>query len=254
MGVISLISPYFRPLSSGPSVRVGQIVWAPVPNLEATPMVIEAERPIPTSHGAARARFTPLDDKHFSRKKIYKLPILSLHLGETEELLAFRAKKRPCVIVGTSSTLLQDAAEKAVPEHHREERVVVAPIYDLSSEEDPKGFDTVMATRVRHLLYRQFFPIASWTETRTGVQGALSLREGILRFDRLQFIFPAPPALVPWPLALTEEVMELLHAWLHHYFHAPQSETLREVVELVQEKIPPEANMPARRGEPKAKK
>jgi hypothetical protein len=182
---------FFEPHDRLGKPVLGQMGWAPTPNLQPQPFVIEAERIEPASHTEARAKWVPLNQDHFTQRATKGLPILNLNVGETEELLGFKAKKRPVVVVGTAATLWGGLEQEGTRRHQEEDRIVLVPIYDLASEDDPRGFGSVLATRVRHLLYRQYFPIAAWQETRN-VRGGSSFREGIARFDRLQFLLPNP--------------------------------------------------------------
>jgi hypothetical protein len=61
--------------------------------------------------------------RSFLKTIVKSLPILNLHLGETEGLLAYKAKKRPVVIVGTRATSLGGIDKEAKP-HHEETRIV----------------------------------------------------------------------------------------------------------------------------------
>lgn len=241
MGLLAYFgNDYFQPLDRIGRPELGQMGWAPTPNLQPQPFVIEAERVDPASHSEARARWVPLNGQHFTRRASKGLPVLNLNVGETEELLGFKAKKRPVVVVGTAATLLGGLAQDARKRHHEEDRIVLAPIYDLASDDDPHGFGSVVATRVRYLLYRQYFPIAGWQETRR-IRGGSSFREGIARFDRLQFLLPNPPGLELAPVRLAPDVLMLMHAMLWVYLHAEPISELREMQEFLAGLLPDEA-------------
>src|SRR5579863_2553756 len=208
-------SGFYTALDGRDGPTLGQLVWTPVPNLTPHASVVEAERTQDTSHQQVRARFVPLNDGHFVRRDHKQLPILNFKLGETEEMVAFKAKRRPAVVVGVGATVLGGLDQYARP-HHEENRVVLAPVYGLRSEDDPSGFSSVMAARVRHLLYRQYFPLAEWKEkrSRSTFPSACSIQEGIVRFDRLQFVTPSPPGCRLVPLRVSDDVIPLLHGML----------------------------------------
>jgi len=238
MGLLDDIgNEYFQPLDRIGRPELGQMGWAPTPNLQPQPFVIEAERVDPASHSEARARWVPLTDQHITRRATKGLPILNLNVGETEELLGFKAKKRPVVVIGTAASLLGSLGPEAAKRHHEEDRIVLAPVYDLASEDDPYGFGSVVATRVRHLLYKQYFPIAAWQETRN-IRGGSSFREGIARFDRLQFLLPNPPGLELAPVKLAPDVLMLMHGMLWVYLHAEPIDELREMQEVLADMLP----------------
>jgi hypothetical protein len=238
MGLIAYFGDnFFEPLAAVGAPEIGQIGWAPVPFLQPQPNVIEVERIESGSHDPVRAKFVPLRDLHFTKKSPKGLPILNIHLGETEELLAYKAKKRPVVVVGTRSTVLGSLGQEAKP-HHEESRTVVAPIYGLATEDDPRGFGSILSTRVRHLLYLQFFPFAEWRETRHDLKGASWFNEGIIRFDRLQFLLPSAPGLQLAPVRMAPEVRGLIHNVLWAYLHAEPSPELIEMREVLRSVLP----------------
>lgn len=243
MGLLQYVgSSYYTQLDSTDGPLLGQIVWTPVPNLTPHTSVVEAERTTATSHAQVRARFVTLNDTHFKPRDPKALPILNFRLGETEEMIAFKAKRRPAVIVGDHATVLGGPDEHRKP-HHEENRIVVAPIYGLRSEDDTSGFSSIMAARVRHLMYRQYFPLAEWKETRTRKThpDACCLQEGIIRLDRLQFVTPSPPGCRLVPLRLSDNVFPLLHAMIWAYFHAEPSKNLVELREVLASCLPNEA-------------
>src|SRR2546428_8825899 len=91
-----------------------------------------------------------------------------------------------------------------------------------------------------HLLYRQYFPIAAWQETRN-IRGGSSFREGIARFDRLQFLLPNPPGLDLAPVKLAPDALMLMHAMLWVYLHAEPIAELREMQDVLSGFLPEEA-------------
>lgn len=242
-GVLDLLDPYCEGIEETKNVCLGQLAWAVVPNIETTPQVIEGERSSNPSHSTARARWVPMGDQHFKRRVRAGLPILQFALGETEELVAYKAKLRPAIIVGTRGASL-GGLEKKTPLHHDERRVAVAPIYDLRTEDDPKGFGSILATRVRYLLYPQFFPFGGWTETRSSVLSRTSFREGVVRFDRIQFLLVGQAGLHLAPVKLAKDALALMHHSLWSYLHADEHEFLKEMRGLVRESLPDEAKPP----------
>jgi hypothetical protein len=241
MGLTQLITPYFAPLDTVDKPRLGQIAWAPVPHLEHHPHVLEAEREDDRSHEKARARWVEVKDTHFKKRQSKGLPILSFHLGETEELLCYKAKRRPVVVVGRAASTYQGLGK--APAHHEEDRIVVAPIYGLRSEDDPNGFGEIVDVRVRHLVYKQYFPIAAWKEKRTDVVGACSVGPGIARFDRLQFLIPSQPGVRLAPVMLAKDPFRIMHYMLWEYLHAQPADELLEIKEVLRTYLPAEAGI-----------
>lgn len=241
MGLVQYFGgSFYAPLANAKELVLGQFVWCPAPALLPDPYVLEAERPIKTSHAIATARYTPMTDAHFKKREQKELPILNLRLGETDEIIAYKAKLRPGIVVGLGANMLGGAA--VVAKHHEENRAVVAPVYDVRTEDDPHGFSPEMSARVRHLMYKQYFPVAPYTERRLprDVIGGVSLREGVARFDRLQFVAQKKPGCVPIPLRLSDDVLALLHAQLWTYLHAEPLQPLEEMRSVLLELAPKE--------------
>jgi|HubBroStandDraft_6_1064221.scaffolds.fasta_scaffold380453_2 hypothetical protein len=245
MGLLTLMSSqdFFEKIDRHGPPTVGQIIWTPVPHLNPQPTVLEVTRQQDDKHPFAYAKWVPMTDKHFTRQSPKGLPILRLNLGETEEMIAFKAKVRPAVIVSTRAAVIGGLAAKTVASHHEENRLVVAPVYGLRDDEDPNGFSGEMATRVRHLMYPQFFPFHSWKEART-IHGVCSFKEGIVRFDRLQFVNPSPPGCSPVLLKFSEDALSIMHAMLQAYMHGEPSKKLVELREMLADDIPEEVRAP----------
>lgn len=241
MGLIEYFDGKFYSAMKEPLGRpvVGQLVWVPVPQLDPSPNVIEAVRGRP-GHADATCRWAPMTADHFRKRDDKDLPILHLGLSETEELLAFKAKKRPAVVLGTQADILGGLVK--APSHHEEDRVVVAPVYGIANEYDRKGFSPMLARRVRHLLYKQYFPLAAWKETRTRREcpSGTSLEAGIVRFDRLQFVLPRQPGCSLVPLRVADEPLMFMHALLWCYLHAAPLQSLAEMRAFLAELMPPE--------------
>jgi hypothetical protein len=242
VGLIDVIgSTFYEPIDGRSRPVLGQIVWAPVPNLNPQPHVIEPRRLVSTSHATAAASFVPMNDTHFTRASNNALPILNVRLGETEELLAYKAKKRPAVVVGVGATKLGGLGDETKP-HHEEDRLVIAPIYGIRSEDDPSGFGPILAARIDCLMYRQFFPIAPYTERRRDrPPNSCNLEIGVARLDRLQFVRPASPGCCPAPLKLSRDALPLLHAAVWAYLHAAPDQELTGMRDLLAGTLPDEA-------------
>lgn len=243
MGFTQLVRPYFAPLNDVSRLQMGQFAWIPVPNLESRPHVLEAERIDERSHSAAKARWVPVGNNHFKRRRDKELPILSFHLNETEELLCYKAKKRPAIVIARFASIWGGLDKKDARPHHEEDRVVFVPIYGIRSDDDPNGFGPVMHLRVRHLVYQQYFPIDEWKERRAGVLNACSIGPGVARFDRLQFLMPDQSGVEPIPLKLSDEAFKPMRHMLWAYFGAKQEQDLIDLRQVLREYLPPEAGL-----------
>ncbi len=216
---------------------VGQFVWCPVPHLEEVPRILEVERATSETHYASKFEIVQMTSGHFRKKQ--KLPIKLLSLGETEELLISKAKKRPCVIVACDNTAFADAplvAELKKRRHLQDSSMILAPIYGLATPEDEKGFPPIMAARVKAFLYRQFFYLPKvCPKTKVSFD-----KEGIARLDRL---FAASPTrgVEPMDIKLSEEPLLLLMAVVRERFGGKEDENLKTVRELLFEALPEDA-------------
>jgi hypothetical protein len=85
---------------------VGHLVWCPVPHLEEVPRILDVERAKSEEHFATKFQIVQMTEDHFRSKQ--KLPIKALSLGNTEELLISKAKKRPCIVLSNQNTEFLD--------------------------------------------------------------------------------------------------------------------------------------------------
>lgn len=227
---------WYSKLDSGKDFVAGQFVWCPALQLDPHPLILEASRVISNSHAEARCKIVPMTDSHFKERERETLPIAPLKLGEREEAMMLKAKKRPGIVISSSDRPKVQGA----PHHQVESRLVVAPVYGIANEEHLNGFRDPLWTRIRHLQHRHFFPLAAWHETRarTNVPGACSLSEGVIRLDRLQFVTPAGPSCHGIPVRLGDEPWALLRESLGVYLGFAASTSLSEMANLLSEELP----------------
>lgn len=215
-------------------IGVGHCVWCPVPHLEEVPRILEVERASSEAHYASKFHIVQMDSGHFKEKR--KLPIKSLSLQDTEELLISKAKKRPCIVVACHNTAFKDAAATAElkgRKHLQDDSMILAPIYGTATLEDENGFPPKMVARIRVFLYNQFFYLPkACPKNRIGFE-----KEGIVRLDRL---FPAAPnrGVSPMGMKLAGEPLGLLLALLRERLGAQEHEGLKTVREILLETLP----------------
>ena len=214
-------------------ITVGHFVWCPVPHLEEVPRILEVERAASEDHHATKFEIVQVSSDHFKSKQ--KLPIKRLSLGDTEELLISKAKKRPCLVVVSNNTAFTDStvAELKGRRHLQDESMILAPIYGAATPENEKGFPPIMVARIKAFLYSQFFYLP-----KTCPKSKISFeKDGIVRLDRL---FPASPnrGVISMDKKLAEEPLLLLMAVLRERFGDTQAENLKTVRELLYETLP----------------
>jgi hypothetical protein len=236
MGITQIIDPFYQSLDLKALKNrpvVGQFCWIAAPHIDKVARVLEVERDSPTEHYATKFKIRNMTDQDFSRKQ--KLPIWSLTLRETEELLIQKAKRRLAITVAAENTIFDDVRETvAGREHLQEENILVLPLYGIESAGHEGGFPPVIVARIKALMYRQFFycPYNS------------PVYEAVVRLDRIQPVIPLYPGWTPADIALSGEALGVLMAMLREYFGAPQDEDMKALREIVQEALPEDAKLP----------
>lgn len=194
---------------------------------------MEVERADPTELYATKFKIRNMTDHDFRKKA--RLPIKSLTLHETEELLVHRGKRRLGITVAAENTIFDDIKEVVSGrEHLQEENMLVLPLYGIESAGHEGGFPPVMVARIKALMYRQFFycPFQS------------PVYEAVVRLDRIQPVIPHYPGWKPEGIALSPEALGVLMAALREYFGAPQDQDMKALREVVQDALPEEAKIP----------
>jgi hypothetical protein len=196
---------------------------------------MDVERADPTEHYATKFQIRPLSSSDYTKKA--RLPIKSLSLRETEELMIRKSKLRPTVILGGDFTFYDDIAAilKGLGRMHLQETncLFVLPLYGVEEEKHEGGFPTVMAARIKALLYRQFFYFP-----RKGSPLAL---DSVGRLDRIQPLIYHYQVCRLEPYALSDETLSVLLAMVRELFVSEKEELLDTVKEIVYEALPEEA-------------
>jgi len=208
---------------------VGQFFWTVIPFLEKLPWILDAQRADPTEHRIIQGEVRAVNPTDFRPKS--RLPIKVLQLRETEEFLVQRSKKRLAVVVAGEWTVFDDVAAllRQRGQHHlQESSVIVAPLYGVESPEHSGGFPPMMTAKIQSLQYRQFFHCP-----RNG-----SIREGVLRLDRLQAVRPHHLSLEPIQIALHPEALAVLLTMIRGLFGAPPDETFIALRDILRETLP----------------
>lgn len=141
--------------------EVGQIVFTPVAFTEKRHNLYDVRRSDATAHDSVSFKFRALDDTLDFRKKADRLPIKALALGETEELLAVKAKMRPCLVVARLDRLgdintLPDGVQRNKALNSFNAIYLLAPIYSISHGSKVTIFGPVMTARIKCMMYPEF--------------------------------------------------------------------------------------------------
>lgn len=236
MGITQLIDPFYQSLDLKALKNrpvVGQFCWIAAPHIDTIPRIMDVQRESPNEHLATRFKIRNMTDQDFRKKQ--KLPIISLTLRETEELLIQKAKKRLAITVAADNTIFDDIQETvAGREHLQQDNILVLPLYGIESAGHEGGFPPVIVARIKALMYRQFFycPYKS------------PVYEAVVRLDRIQPVIPHYPGWTPENIGLSDEALVVLMGMLREYFGAPQDQDMKALREIVQEALPEEAKVP----------
>lgn len=242
MGISQIIDPFYRVLPDDTFRKepvVGQLCWVPVCRLEEVPFILDVERAQPTEHYATKFQVRQMTGDDFKKKD--RLPIKLLNLGNTEELVAQRAKKRMAIVVSTDSTVhddLQSLLKSRAQKHLQHKFITVAPLYGVEGPGHDGGFPPVLVARIKALLYRQFFYCPS--------KASPMVYEAIVRLDRLLPVIPRHPTYEPMNVALSDEALALLRTMLRRLFWGVPTpiddaeEQFQVVQQIAQEALPAE--------------
>jgi hypothetical protein len=167
----------------------------------------------------------------FKRKT--RLPIKTLELRETEELVIHRAKCRPAIIISGENTIFDDVKiqlQEVGRRHLQQDNLIVAPLYSVESGDHEGGFPPVMVARIRALMYKQFFFCPKRDSPLTA--------DSIMRLDRLHAVIPIYPAYASEPYSLSADALGVLMAMLRSLFGAKEEADFEALKALVLESLP----------------
>lgn len=97
MGITQLITKFYKELpreTFRKKPTIGQLCWMPSLHIDKIPMIMEVERADPKEVYATKFRIRNLKENDFKTRE--KLPIKSLSLRITEELIVSKEKASDC--------------------------------------------------------------------------------------------------------------------------------------------------------------
>ena len=162
---------------NSPKICRGALVFAFVPHVDQVPYTFEPiGRTDPEEHARAEVIVAPLKvDQPLQRSA---LPVAAMMKQENEIWTAYRAKKRPCLVVGTEPAGVEHNLTLGMPKCSTAPTVLVAPYYGADQNNRRAGYNAEFVERVRHCEYAQFV----WD--KLPIPGGPS--ESILRLDHIQ--------------------------------------------------------------------
>jgi len=231
MGILQLIPQKSFFVKPEEPFSPGQFCWVPVPHIDPIPRILDIERDSPEEHTEVSFKLRNANKKKDFRVKDRVLPIKYLNLRAHEELLVQRAKKRPAIILSTNVECFPDIAKilkTKGKKHLQEDAMFVVPCYSIEKGNSRAGFPAEMVTRIRCLIYRQFFYYPASTE----------LHEGVARFDRVQTVIGKDPATIePVNLALSDEAYSVFLSVFLYCMSGDKDDDLESTKELLAELI-----------------
>src|SRR4030067_3002479 len=221
MGITQLITQFYRGLpkdSFRKEPTIGQLCWAPSLHINKVRMVMEVERADPKEAFATKFKLRSQSERDFRARA--KLPIKSINLRQTEELIVSKAKKRPAIVVWGSPMIFEDVEKLLISigrPHLQEYCLALVPVYNIETIDHAGGFPPIMVSRIKALTYNQSFYCPPMND--------IGFSEGIARLDRIQIILPTDRAVYdPLAIALSEDALVVLFSMLRSWFGSEEEE------------------------------
>lgn len=156
----------------------GALILAFVSHVDQVPYTFEPlGRKEPDRHDSAEIRVAPLRINRPRRQTDLPVAAMPLHAGEV--WAAYRAKKRPCLIIGSGGPSVDRGLTRGKAKYLTAPTVLAAPYYGATQDGKRGGYHPEFVERIRHCEYPQFL----WD--RLPIRGP---EESILRLDQLQSI------------------------------------------------------------------
>ncbi len=245
MGITQLFDQFYRKLPDEDFQKkfiTGQFCYIASPQLDVIPWVMEVRRADPTGHKKIDFKIRKMSSEDYCRKE--ELPLYYLKLRYNEELIIHKSKRRPGIIISAESISFEDIAiilKGKRKDHLQQECLLVVPLFSIETTLNQTGFPPEMTSRIKPLMYNQFFYCPK-------IPIGFFRIEGIARLDRIQVIikssFPGNKTVFePINIAFTEEVtaifINMLREWLGIPGKPDDTEHLRTVRSIVAGTLPP---------------
>ncbi len=154
----------------------GALISTFAPHVDQIPYTFEpVGRTQADQHDAAILRVSPLSVNQPLKKT--DLPVAAMTLHEGEVWAAYRAKRRPCLVIGSGSKPVDKGLTTGMANSSTASAILVAPYYGAEKSSKRGGYRPEFVERIRHCEYPQFV----WDHLP--IPGGV---ESILRLDHIQ--------------------------------------------------------------------
>lgn len=155
----------------------GSLIHSFIPHFDQVPYTFEMKgRTQATEHDKADIVISPL--KVDQPLKQINLPVAAIPLYKGEVWGAYKAKRRPCLVIKDPLLNIDHALTKGMPKSSSAPTILVAPYYGADRDGTRAGYNQVFVERIKHCHYPQFV----WD--KLPIDGATEV--SILRLDQLQ--------------------------------------------------------------------
>jgi hypothetical protein len=138
-----------------PHLARGALVFAFAPHVDQIPYAFEPiGRKDPEAHSEAIVRVAPLSVDQPLRQA--QLPVAAMPLNQGEVWAAYRAKKRPCLVLSCNTPGVDPALTKGMMKNATAPTCLVAPYYGVAQAGKRGGYQEEFVQRVRRSEYPQF--------------------------------------------------------------------------------------------------
>ena len=218
-----LANAWWQP-SETETIQRGSLVWAYIPFFSQIPVEIVSDRAQPEIHETAHLQARPLyaNDR---RPTMSSLPVAGLpRLEGADCYLAFRAKKRPCLVVGSvQKDQLPESITRGMTKSHGHAFTLITPYYSVE-QKGRAGYTMEAAERIRHAGLNSLF----WDILPFG-----DGHESILRLDQTQPLGLHHQVCEPAKFALSPEALEIVDQWLGWMLHESPPKIITDFRDLV---------------------
>jgi len=225
LGLLQYLNPFFA--DSQRSKEPSEVWWVPTPEVNEVPRILDVQRATPTDHEGVRFILREIEaGRDFNTENPKDLPVASLRLESTEELIVTKGKLRPCVILAKLESVdladLPEGTPRKMAKHMRFSTYLVAPMLSVPVYPEAGTFMPPFVHRIRHMKYFHLFCIPEHDEPETP--------RSIVRLDRA-FVSYLGKGCRPKGQRLSSDAFELLRAMFSLSCGAAIPESMLQTVE-----------------------